>query len=380
MRNPMRTALFPFVALCLVSPLTFADSRDQDAYVLPDSGGCAVWAPSTLKSSDEYTLRYNGGCHNGRAEGRGKAEWLYRSLPGKVRSSWVGEFRNGVFLNAQAIEEVEPLPGDTYIVPMGTVGNARLLFISRSERDGPVELCRVESLRLEAASGTRLGDDDSMKKLVHDTLAHYRKTCPHPQGSREFKIGIHAAAFKPLPNNILPNPQVEASVNPVTGAISYYVNSVANDLRQEKARTDHRQQQEESRQRFLEFTRKNAIHAWVTLRQLDENPFRWENKTVGLVVRLDTMLTRDSALIHSGMRNEGGYAYLSGITPEFPGSENSVLLAVQVGVREKPTDERAAYVNLRHIDSRLCERAACADWFMWGRTQDVNWGQPFQPR
>ncbi|GHU01339.1 hypothetical protein FACS1894154_11260 [Betaproteobacteria bacterium] len=210
MRNPMRTALFPFVALCLVSPLTFADSRDQDAYVLPDSGGCAVWAPSTL--------------------------------------------------------------------------------------------------------------------------------------------------------------------------ISYYVNSVANDLRQEKARTDHRQQQEESRQRFLEFTRKNAIHAWVTLRQLDENPFRWENKTVGLVVRLDTMLTRDSALIYSGMRNEGGYAYLSGITPEFPGSENSVLLAVQVGVREKPADERTAYVNLRHIDSRLCERAACADWFMWGRTQDVNWGQPFQPR
>jgi hypothetical protein len=379
MRKLMRTSLFAFVALGFVSPLTFADSRDQDGYVLPDSGGCTVWAPSTLKhGSDEYALRYNGGCQNGRAEGRGKAEWLYRSSPGKIKSSWVGEFRNGVFLNAQAIKEVEPLPGDKYIVPMGAVGNSNLLFISRSEQDGPIELCRVESLRLEAASGTRLNDDNAMKKLVRAALAHYRQACP--KGTRDFKIGIHAAAFKPLPNNILPNPQIEASVSPVTGEISYYVNSVANNLRQEKAREDHRQQQEESSKRFLEFTRKNAIYAWATLKQLDENPFRWEGKTVGVVVRLEKMLTRESALIHSAMRNEGGYAYLSGITPDFPGSENSVLLAVQVGTREKPTDEHDAYVSLRHIDSRLCERAACDDWFMWGRTQDVNWGQPFQPR
>jgi hypothetical protein len=383
MRNFMRTSLPSFiapsfVALCLVSLPAFADSRDQDSYVLPDSGGCAVWAPSMLKRGSEYALQYNGGCQNGRAEGRGKAEWLFRSSPGKVKNSWVGEFKNGVFLNAQNIKEVEPLPGDKYIVPMGTVDNARLLFISRSDQDGPIELCRVDSLRLEAAPGARLNDDISMRKLVRDTLAHYRQTCP--KDSRDIKIGIHAAAFKPLPNNILPNPQIEASVSPVTSEIAYYVNEVTNNLRQEKARADHRQQQEESSKRFHEFTRKNNIYAWVTLKQLDENPFRWEGKTVGIVVHLGKMLTRESALIFSAMRSEGGSAYLSGITPEFPGSERSVLLAARVGTRETPTELRDAYVSLRHIDSQLCERAACDDWFMWGRAQDVNWGQPFQPR
>jgi hypothetical protein len=59
----------------------------------------------------DYALRYRGDCKNGRADGKGKAEWLYRFAEMKVKASWEGDFRNGVFLDGQKIKgKVEPVP------------------------------------------------------------------------------------------------------------------------------------------------------------------------------------------------------------------------------------------------------------------------------
>jgi hypothetical protein len=353
----------------------FADSYEQNGYVKSEGGTCAVWGPTYLRRQDEYALRYSGGCKNGRAEGKGKAEWLFRLTQMKPKSIWEGEFKNGIFFNGNKINgTVEAAPGDRYLVPQGKAGNADLLFVSRSAQDGPLELCRVESLRLTLTAANAAADDDLVKKLMQEAGKRYRQTCPNDK--QEIRVGIHIEPFKVTANNLLPDPLAEARVN-ASGELAGYYNKVSDAAQQEKTRAQYQQKQAESRQRFYEFSRKNGIYAWVTLPQLEENPFRWEGKTVGLRVRLDKMQTRDSALIRSASRDEWGAVRLVGITPDFPDSQRSVLLAAKVGKREPDTQD---YLTLSHVDSRVCEQGNCSDWFMGTSSEEVNWGNPFSPR
>jgi hypothetical protein len=48
------------------------------------------------------------------------------------------------------------------------------------------------------------------------------------------------------------------------------------------------------RNRFDDFSKRNRITAWVTANQLDTNPFKYEGKTVGMIVQLQRMVTRDT--------------------------------------------------------------------------------------
>jgi hypothetical protein len=154
-------------------------------------------------------------------------------------------------------------------------------------------------------------------------------------------------------------------------------------VQQERRGGEHARKQGEVRRQFDEFNREHAIAAWVTVRQLDENPFRWEGKAVGVVVRLDRMLARDSALVQTGLHERGPSVVLTGITPEFPGSDASVLVAAVVGKREPLPGGSAdfTYATLRHLASRRCERPGCGEWFTWARgDRDLVWGEPYGAR
>ena len=375
-------SLFVLIAVLfagLVSIPAFADSYEQTGYVKSEGGACAVWGPSYLRRQDEYALRYSGGCKNGLAEGKGKAEWLFRLARMKPKSVWEGKFRQGVFLNGNKINgAIEPAPGDRYLVPQGKAGDADLLFVSRSAQDGPLELCRVESLRLSLPSGANAANGERVKNLMREAGKRYRQACPNDK--QEIRVGIHTTPFKVTPNHLLPDPQAEARVN-ASGELAGYYNKASDAAQQEKTRAQYQQKQAESRQRFYDFSRKNDIHAWVTPRQLEENPFRWEDKIVGMRVRLDKMLTRDSALIRAVSRDEWATMRLVGITPDFPGSQQSVLLAARVGKRETlPGAPDGHYLTLSHINSRLCEQGNCSDWFMGTGNEEINWDKPFSPR
>jgi hypothetical protein len=378
-----RFSSFAFVAgwiAVLASIPTFANPYEQNGYVKAEGGVCAVWAPTTLRRQDEYALRYSGGCKNGFAEGKGKAEWLFRYARMKPQSVWEGEFRKGIFLNGNKVDGfVEPVPGDRYLVPQGKVEDAAdLFFVSRSAQNGPLELCNVEFLRLSLKPGTNVADAALAQKLMQEAGRRYRKTCPDNQ--QEIRVGLHTEPFKVTSNNLLPDPVAEARVD-ARGALAGYHNRAAETAQQEKSKVAYRQQQAESRQRFYAFSRKNGIHAWVTLQQLDENPFRWEGKTVGLRVRLDRMLMRDSARIQPASQGEWGAARLVGVTPDFPDSQHSVLVAVRVGKREAlPAEQGEEYLTLFHIDSRVCEEGNCSDWLMGVTSAEVNWGKPFSTR
>jgi hypothetical protein len=67
---------------------------DDNQYKDPASG-CAVLGPSFL--ADKTNFKYQGGCKAGFAEGKGKATWVMRELPGNPLM-WEGTFRAGVFV------------------------------------------------------------------------------------------------------------------------------------------------------------------------------------------------------------------------------------------------------------------------------------------
>jgi Fe2+ transport system protein FeoA len=377
----MRASLPLLLAITLL-PATAAwakGSADTTGYTDDVDGRCQAWAPSMLGQRD-YALRYHGGCKNGRADGKGKAEWLYRYAEMKVKAAWEGEFRNGVFLDGQKIKGgVEPVQGDRYVVDMGTVNGADVQFISRSPQDGPMELCKVDQVALVLGAKINAADDDAVKRVMADGAALYRKACPN---GKNLRVGVFTEPVKPRSNGMLPNPMANARVDDETGNLSGYSNEAAAKAQQEKQRAEFAQKQEETRKLFNEFSRKHNLAAWVTAQQLEENPFRWEGKNVGVVVRLDRMLTKDAALIRSGLRDWGPSLQLTGITPDFPESRRSVLLAAKVGKRERLADSNdngsATFTTLRAIDSRVCERDACGDWFIWARgNRDMVWGEPF---
>jgi hypothetical protein len=377
----MRASLPLLLAITLL-PATAAwakGSADTTGYTDDVDGRCQAWAPSMLGQRD-YALRYHGGCKNGRADGKGKAEWLYRYAEMKVKATWEGEFRNGVFLDGQKIKGgVEPVQGDRYVVDMGTVNGADVQFISRSPQDGPMELCKVDQVALVLGAKINAADDDAVKRVMADGAALYRKACPN---GKNLRVGVFTEPVKPRSNGMLPNPMANARVDDETGNLSGYSNEAAAKAQQEKQRAEFAQKQEETRKLFNEFSRKHNLAAWVTAQQLEENPFRWEGKNVGVVVRLDRMLTKDAALIRSGLRDWGPSLQLTGITPDFPESRRSVLLAAKVGKRERLADSNdngsATFTTLRAIDSRVCERDACGDWFIWARgNRDMVWGEPF---
>ena len=380
----MRYSLIVLLSLAalLPAPAPAKGSADVTGYTRDLDGRCQVWAPSML-GQQEYALRYRGACKNGRAEGKGKAEWLYRYAELKVKATWDGEFRNGVFLDGQKVKgSVTPVQGDRYVVEMGAVDGARLFFVSRSPQDQPMALCEVEEVGAVLGPGMAPADDARVRRVMEGAGRAFHAVCPRV--GREVRIGVHAEPIEPRPNGMLPNPMAVASFSPGAGELSDYSNESASKAREERQHADYDRKRDEVRRRFDEFSRKHGIAAWVTVKQLDENPFRWEGKTVGVVVRLDRMLARDSALVQTGLRDWGPPVVLTGISPDFPGSDRTVLVAAVVGKREPlPGSEsrEVTYSTLRHLESRSCELAGCADWFIWARgPRELVWGEPYRGR
>lgn len=357
-------------------------SADATGYTNDVDGRCQVWAPSMLGQRD-YALRYRGECKNGRAEGKGKAEWLYRYAEMKVKATWEGDFRNGVFLDGQKVKgKVEPVSGDKYVVDMGKVSGADVLFISRSPQDGPMDLCRVDQVALVLGPSVAAADDEQVRRVMNEGVRAYRNACPN---GRNLRVGVFTETVSAGTHGRLPNPTASARVDDETGKLSGYSNDAASKAQREKDLAEYAGKQEAARQQFNGFSSQHGIAAWVTVQQLEENPFRWEGKTVGLVVRLERMLARDAALVRSGLRDWGPGLQLKGITPDFPESRRSVLLAARVGKRERLPEDNdhngATYVTLNHIDSRVCERNGCGDWFIWARgDRELIWGEPYNAR
>ena len=376
----MTRKFLSLAATLLTCSVALADNlpATQRGYVAADAHGCKVWGPSTLAAGD-YIPHYTGPCAKGYAEGKGKLDWMYRYVEGKVKTSWSGAFRQGVFVGDLAVSgDVAPMGGDRYWVPVGKISGGALAVVATSPQDGVLDLCNADSINVEVAPSVAQADDEAMKRLFGAVAERYGQLCKKFRGLRLQAFNVPT---KIDDNGRLPQPFAEGHLD-VGGVPAGYTNHLADQARQKAHQADAAQKQVESRKMFDAFTRANHVTAWVTTDQLDSNPFKYEGQVVGIIVRMQRMLTRDSAVVSSGMQGYGAELFLQSITPDFPGQEHSVLIAAKVGKRGPlPEGGSGTYTTVAKVDSRPCTRDGCYDWLLWLRNSDpFNWGEPYKPQ
>lgn len=369
----MKLRLPVLLAGCLFA----ASTAQASGYKQSIDGQCSVWAPSTLEQTD-YAARYAGDCRNGRAEGHGRLEWLYVYSEMKIKAIWEGTFRNGVFLGDQKVTgKVEALSGDRYLFGMDTLRNAALTIVATSAQDGPPNLCRPDRLILVPVQAEVVGDASALNTIYDDAVRTYRDLCPNARGM--LTLEVLQSVVTPHANGRLQDSIASARYDLSTDKIDRLRNKVIELAQENQRQNDFKKTQQEAQLRLDAFSKQHSITAWVTPEQLSENPFRWEDKVVGLVVKLDRMLTRTTALaaaVHGWSRS----LLLTEITPEFPGNNQSVLLAARVKGRSmvENSGNKTEHVSLQVVTSYACERADCDEWFVWMRgSKDKLWGEAY---
>ncbi|NOT14762.1 MAG: hypothetical protein HOP21_04120 [Methylotenera sp.] len=359
-------------------------------YVTDNQSKCQVWASNTLNKAD-YRLRYQGDCKAGRAEGKGRAEWLYHYTEDKLAYTWEGRFKNGIFIGDQPVEgNVEGESSRSiYLVEMGQLPNAKIVFVSTSENALPMDLCAVEQIAVAIDQKIKDEDEESVNFLLRNAGEHYRTSCPKVNNS-SFLIKAYRPPLALNKAGYLPEPFAGVKFSPLKSgedAYSEYSNIAALKLKIATQQKAHQEKLAEIRKRFIDFSRTNEVESWVTSGNLDKNPFIWEGKTIALVVRLERMISPSLALVRGVNANysERSRLLLNNVTPEFF-TDKDTIVVVRVGKRnnsatldEALTTSLIGTTNLDFITGQPCEKELCKDWFSWKNADEtINWNKPLR--
>ncbi|WP_043647801.1 hypothetical protein [Chitinilyticum litopenaei] len=370
------SALLGALLACSLAASAQADNArsDRNDYIRSENGQCAVWG--SLPDQSDFVLRYQGGCQNGRAEGRGKAEWLSRPAGLTVRYRWEGEFRNGLFLGRHALKgRAEALPNGSFLIEIA----AAAYLVTRTQADEAPALCQPERLLVSVPAQLATQDQDVQNRM-RGAGQRLQALCP------ELRSNIRVAALAGAPelqgNGQLPAGFASAGFNPQTGQLGNFRNERSRQQAEEAAREQHAAAMQASRDEFEKLGRRHGVTAWVTIDQLATNPFRWEGQTVGTVALVEGMLTRERALIANALRSSPYAVQLAGIRPEEAGSQRPMLLIARVGNRQsfpgaRPDDPE---LTLLHWQASIpCQQASCRDRLGWLRSGagKLAWGEPW---
>lgn len=134
-------------------------------------------------------------------------------------------------------------------------------------------------------------------------------------------------------------------------------------LKMAREREQQEKEREEVKKRLKEFVDKNGVKEWVSLKKLSANPFVYEGKTVGIVVRFFKMLSATQGVF--GGEDFGLPAIVVSDVPRgLFTSEASVVLAGRVlGNIETqlPLLGKMMVPHLKFVGVHLCKDWGCRD-------------------
>jgi hypothetical protein len=377
------TRTFTTILMLSALPTLACAQASKTGYVAANAQGCQVWQPPQLHAPD-FIPRYTGACKDGMASGKGHLEWINKFASMRVSATWDGYFHDGVYAGPKPFDHrIEPEDrSNEYLVHLGPVAGGDVIVFASNTRDGEMDLCGANMLGVSLNAKTPATDDAAVKQAMIDaahSLGEYCATTPH----LTVQVNAYAEPFKIDAHGTRTLQIADARLDWSTHQLSGYSNQASAAVRGQQRQSAQMAKLADERKRFDDFTRHNGITAWVTTTQLDTNPFKYEGRTVGIVVQLDRMVTRDTALVDGDADGGGTPVQLHGITPDFPDRSHAVLLAVKVGRREplagdKNTD--AAFTSVAKLDSFVCTREDCDDLLEWQRGADrIHWGDPYTP-
>jgi hypothetical protein len=357
-----------------------AQSASHTGFVSGNANGCKIWAPPQLSTSD-FVPRYTGGCKDGKAEGRGKLQWLYRYAGLKVKSSWDGYFRQGVFVGAKPFTHSILPEQDTneYIVGLGGSPDGHVLAFAENDSHGVMDLCAAGILGISVDAKVPTTDNAAVKQAMAAAGAKLKAVCPQTAQSVQVNVystpfGIDAAGQRTVAF-------ADGRLDMQSHAVTSYSNEASNVAEANARLVAMQAGMAKAKQTFTDFSKRNHITAWVTVAQLDENPFRYQGKVVGVVVGLERMVTPHTALVGGALEGDGAALQLHGLTPAFPGPSHGVLVAAKVGKRGPlpgQSENSGIFTSLTRIDSLTCADPECYSMLSWARgAARIDWGAPY---
>jgi len=301
-----------------------------------------------------------------------------------VTAAWSGYFASGIYVGTVPFDyPIEPEPrSNEYIVHDGRVAGGEVLVFAENGRDGTMGLCAAPILGVALDAKLAVTADDLVKKAMTDAAARLGAQCPTTPRSW-VQVNAYAGAFSIDAHGERTVPVASARWDWERRELGAYSNQASAQLRNQQQAADRTAALLEQRRRFDRFSATNHVVAWVTASQLDTNPFKYEGQNVGLIVQLDRMLSRDTAVVGGALDGDGAAVQLHGIDPSFPDARQTVLLAVQVGGREPlagDADKTPVITGVKRLDAATCTEPQCEDWLSWARgAARIDWGSPYRP-
>ena len=357
---------------------------------------CAVWGPWSL-GDDKQPVRYQGPCVKGKAEGKGKAQWLnpYRFKEGKEEAdeTWEGHFRQGVFIGDQAFKaKVDGWRSNLVLSERGKVGEAQAWWVHRAPSKGPVNLCEIEHVALVVPDTFKVEDDTQVQARMQAAQQAVVAACPSNAAFRAVNVVLWRAPLTADDKGQEPPALAKGAVvldNGKPAEVRAYRNDASAAVRQKQADAERTGRRDQARQAFHRLSADQQVQAWLTTAQADKDPFKWQAKTVALTVKLERMLSPSVAWVTDADRSGYGYGYasllLKGVNSDTFGKLDTAVVVGQIEGRKKAGDLGVTGSNdgleattLNVVHTRPCEQRQCADWLGWDVRKEMTWGEPFK--
>lgn len=345
---------------------------------------CGVYAVPSVARAYAH-MKWSGGCRDGLAEGRGTATF-HATAQSQASKSWTGNFRNGFFLGDATVRGgIEPLGerGALIELPHNAPQDGRIFLHARLPADGgPLERCGVGNAELaaEAPADLAAGDEARLRRMMQRAALAYREACPAPLGL--LIVIVPASKRQALATGSFGgNTEVMARGRVAEGAAADAITGFQNVAtgesdagRRSQQFADKRQQErEQSRRNWRDFTRANAVAMWVTPKQLDLNPFHYQDKIVALPGQFERMVAPNVALLRD---RRWGLVLVSGIPNDLLTDKSTVVIAGRAAGRKTYPNSRAEVASIEATAWKLCQRAGCADYLDWiDEEKKFTWGE-----
>lgn len=354
----------------------------QAGFLRDARNGCRVWVPAWLRGG-RFELDWSGPCEAGRANGEGVA--TIKVMPQDHTPRVLrGHFRDGVFLGDKPFaNEMVKLPmGDFLIaIPNGGLIGAEFWIHQIFGSDAAVELCDRNTQTVIAVAPAHLSatDEAAVKRFLGQAALAFRGVCATASRVRvqvvpfnyNRAIDVNRTVFRPE----IASAEVYGLAEGKTELTSYRNDAAAAEERKHRAERSQQRREEYSahaartRDAFKAFTAQAGIASWVKAEQVEANPFRWQNKVVGLRVDFLRMVSASMALVAG---EKGDRLLLTGVPIDLFSGPAMVVIAGRVGARlatqvpERDGSTRTmSLVQLALVKAHPCAAKGCMDLFEW---------------
>ncbi len=372
--------LLPCLLLILAPGIVLAETVRP---LIDPAGKCGVHAAPAITKPYPH-LRWSGPCRDGLADGEGVAEFaaMATAKPNKI---WRGHFRGGYFVGDTPLAaRVEPLGRQNAFVQLPSYpaaeGSAWIHVRVRSD-GGPLPRCGegAAEIAIEAPAGLAVADEKRLRGMMLQAASAYRAVCSSPIVQRfavvaagrraALGIGSFGGATEAIARAemLAGKDDLRDFRNIATGE--------SDSSRQAQHYEDKRKERiEESRTAWRDFTRANRVELWVTPRQLETNPFRYEGRTVAFPARFLRMISANVALVRD---DRWGEVLVLGVPNDLLQDKSTAVFAGRsIGRRTLP-NSRFEVSAIEAVGWRLCRRSGCGDLLEWmdEETKPFPWGE-----